>query len=100
MNSKFIPEHDEALKSQNLGPWLMKSSQSNFDFRSPSSFLVLSYLITTVKKEFGLFTTHSFTNSRKTTEEKMERKMAWASQIQWEQSQFRKKSSRQHERLL
>ena len=30
----------------------------------------------------------------------MERKMAWASQIQWEQSQFCKKSSRQHERLL
>ena len=46
MNSKFIPEHDEAIKP--LGPWLMKSSQSNFDLRSPSSYLARSYLIATV----------------------------------------------------
>ena len=37
MNLKFI-------KSQNLGSLLMKSSQSNFDLRSPSSFLVRSYI--------------------------------------------------------
>ena len=24
INSKFIPEDDQALKPQNLGPWLMK----------------------------------------------------------------------------
>ena len=29
-------------------PWLMKSSQSNFDLRSPSSYLACSYLIATV----------------------------------------------------
>ena len=33
-----------------MGTWLMKSSQSNFDLQSPSSFLVRSYLITTVSK--------------------------------------------------
>jgi hypothetical protein len=48
MNSKFIPEHDEAIKHQNFGPWLMKSSQSNFDLRLPSSYLARSYLIATV----------------------------------------------------
>ena len=48
MNFKSIPEHDEALKPQNLGPWLMKSSQSNFDLQSPSSYLACSYLIATV----------------------------------------------------
>ena len=48
MNSKSIPEHDEAIKPQNLGPWLMKSRQSNFNLRLPSSYLVRSYLITTV----------------------------------------------------
>ena len=50
MNSKFIPEHDLAIKPQNLGPWLMKSSQSNFNLRSPSSYLVRSYLITKLQK--------------------------------------------------
>ena len=50
MNSKFIAEHDKAIKSQNLCPWLMKSSQSNFDLQSPSPFLVGSKLITTVIK--------------------------------------------------
>ena len=49
MNSKFIPEHDSAMEPHNLGPWLMKSSQSNFNLRSPSSYLVRSYLITTVQ---------------------------------------------------
>ena len=38
----------EFIKSQNLGSLLMKSSQSNFNLRSPSSYLVRSYLITTV----------------------------------------------------
>ena len=31
MNSKVSPEHDEAIKPQNLGPWLMISSQSNLN---------------------------------------------------------------------
>ena len=48
MNSKFIPELDSALKSQNLGSLLMKSSQSNFKLRSPGSYLARSYLIATV----------------------------------------------------
>ena len=38
----------EFIKPQNLGSLLMKSSQSNFNLRSPSSYLVRSYLITTV----------------------------------------------------
>ena len=41
MNSEFI-------KPQNLGSLLMKSSQSNFNLRLPDSYLVRSYLITTV----------------------------------------------------
>ena len=40
----------EFIKSQNLGSFLMKSSQSNFDFRLPGSYLVASYLFTTVTK--------------------------------------------------
>ena len=48
MNSKYIPEHDYAINPQNVGPWLMKSSQSNFILRSPSSYLAGSYLIATV----------------------------------------------------
>ena len=39
----------ELIKPQNLGSLLMKSSQSNFNLRSPGSYLVRSYLITTVK---------------------------------------------------
>ena len=39
----------EFIKPQNLGSLLMKSSQSNFNLRSPSSYLVCSYLITTVQ---------------------------------------------------
>ena len=39
----------EFIKLQNLGSLLMKSSQSNFNLRSPSSYLVRSYLITTVR---------------------------------------------------
>ena len=50
MNSKFIPEHYLAIKPQNLGPWLMKSSQSNFNLQSPGSYLARSYLIATVHK--------------------------------------------------
>ena len=42
----------EFIKPQNLGPLLMKSSQSNFNLRSPDAYLVRSYLITTVKKTF------------------------------------------------
>ena len=38
----------EFTEPQNLGSLLMKSSQSNFDLRSPSSFLVRSQLIATV----------------------------------------------------
>jgi hypothetical protein len=38
----------EFTKPQNLGSLLRKSSQSNFDLRSPSSFLVRSSLIATV----------------------------------------------------
>ena len=39
----------ELIKPQNLGSLLMKSNQSNFNLRSPGSYLVRSYLITTVK---------------------------------------------------
>ena len=38
----------EFIKPQNLCSLLMKSSQSNFDLRSPGSYIVRSYLITTV----------------------------------------------------
>ena len=38
----------EFIKPQNLGSLLMKSSQSNFNLRLPGSYLVRSYLITTV----------------------------------------------------
>ena len=38
----------EFIKPQNLGPLLMKLSQSNFNLRLPGSYLVRSYLITTV----------------------------------------------------
>ena len=38
----------EFIKPQNLGSFLMKSSQSNFNLRSPGSYLVRSYLITIV----------------------------------------------------
>ena len=40
----------EFIKPKNLGSLLMKSSQSNFDLRLPSSYLARSYLIATVKK--------------------------------------------------
>ena len=39
----------EFIKPQYLGSLLMKSCQSNFNLRSPGSYLVRSYLITTVK---------------------------------------------------
>ena len=39
----------EFIKPQNLGSLLMKSSQSNFNLRSPSSYLARSYLIATVQ---------------------------------------------------
>ena len=40
----------EFIKPQNLGSLLIKSSKSNFNLRSQSSYLVRSYLITTLKK--------------------------------------------------
>ena len=40
----------EFIKPQNLGSFLMKSSQSNFDLRLPSSYLARSYLIATVQE--------------------------------------------------
>ena len=40
----------EFIKPQNLGSLLMKSSQSNFNLRSPGSYLIRTYLITTVRK--------------------------------------------------
>ena len=40
----------EFIKPQNLGSLLMKSSQSNFNLRSPGSYLIRSYLITTVNQ--------------------------------------------------
>ena len=39
----------EFIKPQNLGSLLMKSSQSNSNLQSPGSYLVRSYLITTVR---------------------------------------------------
>ena len=47
MNSKFIHEHDQAIKPQNLGPLMMKSSQSNVNVRSTDSYSACSYLIAT-----------------------------------------------------
>ena len=48
MNPKFILENDQAIRPQNLDPWLMKSSQSNYNLQSPGSYLARSYLIATV----------------------------------------------------
>ena len=45
----------EFIKPQNLGSLLMKSSQSNFNLRSPGSYLVRSYLITTVHTKKGFY---------------------------------------------
>ena len=45
----------EFIKPQNLGSLLMKSSQSNFDLRSPSSYLARSYLIATVNRRLKKF---------------------------------------------
>ena len=42
----------EFTKPQNLGSLLIKLSQSNFNLRSPGSYLVRSYLITTVSSQF------------------------------------------------
>ena len=41
----------EFIKPQNLGCLLIKSSQSNFNLRSPSSYLARSYLIATALNE-------------------------------------------------
>ena len=49
MVSKVILGHDYPIKPENLGPGLIKSSQSNFNLQSSDSYLVLSYLITTVQ---------------------------------------------------
>ena len=45
----------EFIEPQNLGSLLMKSSQSNFDLRSPSSYLARRYLIATVILENKVF---------------------------------------------
>ena len=42
----------------------MKSNQSNFNLRSPGSYLAHSYLIATVRK--GLIQTHSFSKLLRT----------------------------------
>ena len=44
----------EFIKPQNLGSLLMKSSQSNFNLQSPDSYLVRSYLITTVTMYYDI----------------------------------------------
>ena len=41
----------EFIKPKNLGSLLMKSSQSNLNLQLPGSYLVRSYLITTVLLE-------------------------------------------------
>ena len=43
----------EFIKPQNFGSLFMKSSQSNFELRSPGSYLVRSYLITTLRLEMS-----------------------------------------------
>ena len=48
------------IKPQNLGSLLMKSSQSNFNLRWPSSYLARSYLIATVLIFFYLFFSYQF----------------------------------------
>ena len=48
MASSWSGMNLEFIKPQNLGSLLMKSSQSNFSLQSPGSYLVRSYLITTV----------------------------------------------------
>ena len=52
----------EFIKPQNLGSLLMKSSQSNFDLRSPGSYLVRSYLITTVPKNLTSYVNAPFSS--------------------------------------
>ena len=71
MNLKFI-------KPQNLGSLLMKSSQSNSNLRSPGSYLVRSYLITTVK----ILTIYedAIAKSRKTEFQKKKKKVATKNQ--------------------
>ena len=49
MVSKVILGHDHPIKNKDLGPGLIKSSQSNFNLQHSDSNLVLSYLITTVQ---------------------------------------------------
>ena len=48
----------KSIKPQNLGPWLMKSSQSTFNLRSPGFYLARSYLIATVQPIFRQFETY------------------------------------------
>ena len=51
MGSKVISWYDWPIKPQNLCLWLVKSSQSNFNLRSPDCYWVCSYLITTVNQQ-------------------------------------------------
>ena len=46
MGSNVIFRYDWPIKPQNLCPWLVKSSQWNFNLQSPDCYLVRSYLIT------------------------------------------------------
>ena len=48
MSSNIIFKYDWPIKPQNLCPWFVKTSQSNFNLRSPDCYWVCSYLITTV----------------------------------------------------
>ena len=43
MGSKVIFRYDWPIKPQNLCPWLVKSSQSNFNLRSPDCYSVRNY---------------------------------------------------------
>ena len=45
MGSNIIFRYDWTIKPQNLCPWLVKASQSNFNLRSPDCYRVRIYLI-------------------------------------------------------
>ena len=58
MGSNVIFRYDWPIKPQNFCPWLVKSSQSNFNLRSPDCYWVCSYLITTVIHALKLSSVH------------------------------------------
>ena len=47
-------EFDYNLKPNNVGPWLIKANQTNFNLQSPHFNLVLSYPITTVTEDIPI----------------------------------------------